>query len=44
MAEGLGFSQIREGVSEIFLALDVFVPISPNGMTGGARTSVAGEG
>jgi hypothetical protein len=41
VAEGLGFSQIREGVSEIFPALDMFVPVSPNGMTDGAQVSVA---
>jgi hypothetical protein len=44
VAEGLGFSRIREGVGEIFPALNVFAPISLNGMTGGARSSVAGEG
>jgi hypothetical protein len=44
VAEGLGFSQIREGVGKIFLVLDVFVPISLNGMTGRARSLVAEEG
>jgi hypothetical protein len=44
MAEGIGFSQIKEGVGEIFPALDMFVAISPNGMIGRARSSVAEEG